>query len=231
MSELTIVEQLALIAQDAKAEYQAMLMWACLSVLAAGALAGVLYAARYAVSRCCRLIRRLGPIGCVMCMPGIVKFVCYGSTKAHLWRFEYANGVKDAGSFCTNDLICAVWTYNPAAEGHTLRAAYQDLTVTNATGQCTDPLHQLEDAMVREGMHAWVVDDATNMRVVVYATYVPPPAVHTNGVYRLNGVMPSMDETPGKYVTPGVQIHVSPETGETRIVTPTNEPPAAATLQ
>lgn len=40
MSELTIVEQLALIAQDAEAEYQAMLMWACLSGLAAGALAG-----------------------------------------------------------------------------------------------------------------------------------------------------------------------------------------------
>lgn len=46
MSELTIVEQLALIAQDAEAEYQAMLMWACLFGLAAGALAGVVYTVR-----------------------------------------------------------------------------------------------------------------------------------------------------------------------------------------
>ena len=50
MSELTIVEQLALIAQDAEAEYQAMLMWACLSVLVAGALAGVVYAVRLSVA-------------------------------------------------------------------------------------------------------------------------------------------------------------------------------------
>lgn len=46
MSELTIVEQLALIAQDAEAEYQAILMWACLSVLVACALAGVVYTVR-----------------------------------------------------------------------------------------------------------------------------------------------------------------------------------------
>lgn len=50
MSELTIVEQLALIAQDAEAEYQAMLMWACLSGLAAGALAGVVYTVRLSAS-------------------------------------------------------------------------------------------------------------------------------------------------------------------------------------
>ncbi len=50
MSELKIVEQLALIAQDAEAEYQAMLMWACLSVLVAGALAGVVYTVRLSVA-------------------------------------------------------------------------------------------------------------------------------------------------------------------------------------
>ena len=50
MSELKIVEQLALIAQDAEAEYQAMLILACLSVLVAGALAGVVYAVRLSVA-------------------------------------------------------------------------------------------------------------------------------------------------------------------------------------
>ena len=50
MSELKIVEQLALIAQDAEAEYQAMLILACLSVWVAGALAGVVYAGRLSVA-------------------------------------------------------------------------------------------------------------------------------------------------------------------------------------
>ena len=233
MNELTIVEQLGLIAQSARAEYQAVLMWACLSALAAGALAGALYAVRNAVSKACRLILWLGPVGCVLCVPGIVKLASYGGSKptpSHLWRFEYANGVADNGSYCTNDLICARWTYSLAAMGHTLRAAYQDLTVTNAAGQCVDPLHQLPDAMVRDASHVWEVANATNMRVVAYAAYVPPPVVHTNGVYHLDGVMPSMDETSGKYVTPGVKIRMNLETGESLIVTPTNAPPSASAL-
>lgn len=234
MNELTIIEQLGLIAQSAKAEYQAALMWVCLSALAAGALAGVLYAVRNAVSKVCKLILWLGPVGCIMAGPFICKMISFGGSKptpSHLWRFEYTNGVTDNGSYCTNNQICARWTYNLAAMEYTLRAAYQDLTITNATGQCVDPLHQLPDAMVRETAHVWEVANATNMRVVVYAAYVPPPAVHTNGVYHLNGVMPSMDETPGKFVTPGVQIHMNLETSESWIITPTNAPPPMSALQ
>lgn len=233
MNELTIIDQLALIAQAAKAEYQAVVMWACLSALAAGALAGVVYAVRNVVSKVCRLIMWLGPAGCIAAGPFIGTMISYGSNKqpvSHLWRFEYSIGVSDAGSYCTNDLICARWDYNIAAIGCTLRAAYQDLTITDGEGRCTDPLHQLPDASVIEGFHNWVVPNATNMRVIVYATYVPPPTVHTNGVYHLNGVMSSMDETPGKYVTPGVPIRATDDDGMGIILTPTSEPPAPSGL-
>lgn len=226
MNELTIIEQLALIAQSAKAEFQTALMWACLAVLAAGVLAGILYAARHAVLRLCRSIASLGPFGCAIVIPCVVAVYVYGSTK---WRFEYVNGVHDNGSYCTNNQICAAWTYDLPAMEYTIKAAYQDLTITNELGVCVDPLHQLLDAMVRDGSHVWEVSDATNMRVVVYATYVPPPAVHTNGVYHLNGVMPSMDETLGKYVTPGVKIIIDTGTGDRKILTPTNAPPQPIT--
>jgi len=233
MNGLTVIEQLELVAQQAQAECQAALMWLCLVALAAFAVALTVCAAKNAVSKVCRMLMWLGPVGFALCLPGIVCLFCYGSTKppAHIWRFEYANGVSDNGSHCTNDLICASWTYSLAAMEFTLRAAYQDLTVTNAAGQCTDPLHQLPDALVRDGSHVWEVPNATNMRVVVYAQYVPPPAVHTNGVYHLNGVMQTMDGVPCKFVTPGVRIQVNIENGDTEIITPTNRPPAAPSLQ
>ena len=232
MNELTIIEQLGLIAQSAKAEYQAVLMWVCLS-----ALAGVLYAVRNAVSKVCKLILWLGPVGCILCGPGIVKFVSYGGSKptpSHLWKFEYVNGVHDNGSYCTNNLICAAWTFDLPAMEYTIKANYQDLTITNATGQCVDPLHPLPDALVREGAHVWPLAEganAENMRVVIYAAYVPPPVVTTNGVYHLSGVMPAMGDNPGKYVTPGVQIIVNLETGESEIITPTNAPPSVSAIR
>ena len=233
MNELTIIEQLALTAQLAKAEYQEVLLWVCLFGLAAVALAGAIYAVRNAVSKACKLILWLGPVGCIIAGPFIGKMISYGGSKppSHLWRFEYANGVTDNGSYCTNDFIYARWTYNLAAMEYTLRAAYQDLTITNELGQCVDPLHQLDDTMVRDGAHVWEVANATNMRVVVYATYVPPPVVHTNGVYHLSGVMPAMGGAPGKFVTPGVQIRMNLETGESLIITPTNAPPPASALR
>lgn len=232
MNELTIIEQLALIAQSAKAEYQAVLMWVCLSALAIGAFVGAFYAARNAMSKVCKLILWLGPVGCIMAGPFIGKMISYGGSKppqpTHLWRFEYVNGVHDNGSFCTNNLICAAWTFDLPAMEYAIKANYQDLTITNATGECVDPLHPLPDALVREGAHVWPLAEganAENMRVVIYAVYVPPPVVTTNGVYHLSGVMPAMGDDPGKYVTPGVQIIVNLETGESEIITPTNAPP------
>jgi len=236
MSELTIVEQLGIVAQSARCEFQGVLLCVCTVGLAATLLCLSVYAARNAVSRVLRLVAWLGPLGCLLIGPALVKLYVYASTKpvTHLWRFEYTNGVTDNGSYCSNDLICASWTYTPAAMEYTLRAAYQDLTITNALGQCVDSLHQLPDALVRDSSHVWTVQNATNMRVVVYAQYVPPPAVTTNGVYHVNGVMRSIDTTNSpmpKYVTPGVQIWVNLETGETEILTPTNRPPSVPLLQ
>lgn len=233
---MTIVEQLALIAQCEAGEWQLGLMYLCIGALCA---IGVCAFAWFVWRGLCRYVdgcRRAGRIGQFLFVVGLIAAVLYGGTKppqpTHLWRFEYVNGVHDNGSYCTNNLICAAWTFDLPAMEYTIKANYQDLTITNATGECVDPLHPLPDALVREGAHVWPLAEganAENMRVVIYAAYVPPPVVTTNGVYHLSGVMPAMGDNPGKYVTPGVQIIVNLETGESEIITPTNAPPQPLT--
>lgn len=180
-------------------------------------------------------VGRGGRVTQILAILATVAIIVYAGTKPpinHVWRFEFVNGVRDNGSFCTNNLICAAWTYDSAAMEFSIRAYYQDLTVTNELGECTDELHQLSDALVRDCSRVWALEEglnAENMRVVIYGTYVPPPVVSTNGVYRLSGVMPSMDGE-RKYVTPGIRISASLEGGGTAVLTPTNEPPASASL-
>jgi len=228
---LSIVEQIGIVSQQGQCEFQTVLMWVCIFALAGlGAFFGLLLLGKACKAYVDRL-KRHGRIGGILLGALTVYMILYGGTKpdAPKWRFEYANGLTDNGSYCTNDQIRAAWTYNVAAMEYTIRAAYQNLTITNSTGQCTDPLHELPECLVKDGSHLWTVADATNMRVVVYATYVPPPVVHTNGVYHLGGVMPTMEGT-GKYVTPGVKTIVFRTSGGEIVITPTNEPPASASL-
>ena len=156
----------------------------------------------------------------------------YAGTKppqpTHLWRFEFQNGVHDLGSYCTNDIIHAEWDYAPAYEPYTLKAKYQDLTVTNEVGVCIDAWHDL-DAVPVAAMHAeWTVPHATNLSVVCYAEYVPPPHVVTNGVYHMEGVSRSMATTNSPapdYVTWGTRVEVVLPNGAVKVITPTNRPP------
>lgn len=228
--ELSIAEQLSIIAQIAEGEFRLWLMYVCLAALGIGFALVSLYAFRNALSRLCRLIKFLGPVGIIMAGPFIVKMVSYGSNKppTHLWRFEFVNGVHDLGSYCTNDLIHAVWDYALAFQPYTLKAKYRDLTITNEVGVCIDIWHDLDDVPVADMVAEWTVQDATNMSVVCYAEYVPPPHVVTNGVYHMEGVSRSMATTNSPspdYVTWGTRVEVVLPNGEIKVITPTNRPP------
>ena len=156
----------------------------------------------------------------------------YAGTKppqpTHLWRFEFQNGVHDIGSYCTNDTIHAEWDYAPAFGPYTLKATYTDLTITNEVGVCIDVWHDLEDVPVAAMSADWFVPDATNMSVICYAEYVPPPHVVTNGVYHMEGVSRSMSTTNSPapdYVTWGTRVELVLPNGATMVITPTNRPP------
>lgn len=161
-----------------------------------------------------------------------IVLMLYAGTKppqpTHLWRFEFVNGVHDLGSYCTNDLIHAVWDYALAYQPYTLKAKYRDLTITNEVGVCIDIWHDLDDVPVADMVAEWTVQDATNMSVICYAEYVPPPHVVTNGVYHMEGVSRSMATTNSPspdYVTWGTRVELVLPNGEIKVITPTNRPP------
>ena len=130
--------------------------------------------------------------------------IIYGGGKTH---FTYQAGLTDAGSYCTNDLIHAEWTWVQQASSYEFRWQYRDVTITNETGEVIDLWHALPNGMVSDGVAEAVVPDATNMQVICWAEYVPPVYVLTNGVYHLNGVMRAMGNAGTNYwVTPGIRI-------------------------
>lgn len=72
---------------------------------------------------------------------------------------------------------------------------------------------------LRQGHWAGVIEDAVDKECYIWVEYIPPPIVHTNGVFHLDGVMPAMNSEPHtKYVTPGILIEVDGE-----VVTPKKE--------
>lgn len=149
----------------------------------------------------------------------------YGGGK---WRFSFSNGVANAGSYATNDLAHASWSYNPAYGIYTFRWAYRDLTLTNEVGVCIDEWHYLPDALVSDGMAEATVPGATNMEYTCYAQYIPPPAVVTNGVYHLEGISRSMATTNSPmpdFVPWGTRVEIVLPDGSIKVITPTNAPP------
>ena len=144
------------------------------------------------------------------------------------WHCSFENGVRDSGSYCTNDLIHASWTYQPAYAAYTFKWAYRDMTLTNEVGVIVDEWHSLPDALVSDGSAEATVTNATNMEIVCYAQYVPPPHVVTNGVYHMEGVSRTMATTNSQtpdYVTWGTRVEVILPNGEIKVITPTNAPP------
>lgn len=226
--DLSIAEQLALVAQSADGEFRLALMWVCLAGLGAIIAFCAIFLARNAVSRLCRLIRFLGPVGVVLAGPFYVKMVSYGGSKGPLWRFTFENGVHNIGSYCTNDTIHASWDYAPAYGDYTLRSAYRDLTFTNEVGVCLDEWHQLDDVPVSDMEADWNVPNATNMEVVCYALYVRPPDTHTNGTYQVYGTVRTLattNSTRPDYVTPNVRTYGVGDDGETRELNRIEPPP------
>ncbi len=233
--ELDVIDQLQIVAIMSRREVQEVLMVAtlcCMGILFLIALSKIF---KNICKRIANALKKMGlfsaMLSVVIITPMVVKAVQNGSTKEDkpkkLWTFEYVNGVYDRGSYCINDEIHAWWRYDPPSRDYTIMASYQDLTITNAHGFCEDELHPLPECPVIDGYHVWNVANATNMRVVVYASYVAPPNVRTNGVYQIEGVMPAISNAT-KYVTPGISIWVNFETGESKILTPTNRPPVAS---
>lgn len=102
-------------------------------------------------------------------------FVCvwYGGGKS----FSFDTGLRDNGSYATNDMVHVAWTYTGIPSASSLYIAYRESGTTN---KWADLGETVVSALVWDGTLA----NATNYDYLVYSTYVPPSPVHTNGVWQ-----------------------------------------------
>jgi len=114
----------------------------------------------------------------------VVGFIQYGSTKS-TWHISFDGGIKQnpiQPSNVTNDLVSIHWTRDDS--GGTLvpeiATVYVDYKLTVDTNGVWETL-----AETTVGAWGWsgVVQNATNYDYNVWAYYIPPEPVHTNGVW------------------------------------------------
>lgn len=207
--ELDLIHTLRIVDACAASEWQRVLAWVCLAALAA-IVVGV--AICYAVRKLDR-IRRRDKLLALVTMVGIAVSVLYGGIGSG-WGFTFIpeTGIYDAGSFVDTETstIYAIWNYEPYVASYKFKWFFK----FKYGGEESDPI-QLPDANVSDGSAMCQIPVPEGMElesftVTCYTEYVKPTHVVTNGVYRLDGVMRSIDSTNApmpKYVTPGITIY------------------------
>ena len=179
-------------------------------------------------------LRRGGRTGLVaFAVFAVVAIIHGGVGHGFSFRFQADSGIYDAGSRFDPEtgIIHAVWTYDPWVSNYAFKWFY----TYKYGGESRGPF-VLPDAVVSDGVAEYQLQtppdgEWESFLVTCYTAYVPPIHVVTNGVYHVDGVMRSMDTRNSdqpKFVTPGIAISVDLETGETRVLTPTNRPPSAS---
>lgn len=184
MEPFTISEQIRIVALEAQKEFQTVLMYVSIFALAAMAvwffLAKVLSPAWGELRRFVKL-SRIQQFVLGVCVIG---FIQYGATKP-TWHISFDGGIKQnpiQPSNVTNDLVSIHWTRD--ASGGTLvpetATVYVDYKLTVDTNGVWETL-----AETTVGAWGWsgVVQNATNYDYNVWAYYIPPEPVHTNGVW------------------------------------------------
>lgn len=84
-------------------------------------------------------------------------------------RWTYLNGVSNNGSTTTtNGLAYANWKFASNAVERIMRVAYRDYTMTNATGEVTDPWHALPSVWAIDQRHIFTVPRADRMEYLCW---------------------------------------------------------------
>ena len=163
--------------------WQTGLLWVCLCAL--GAMAALLFLAKVAAPAWDAL-RRWWSLPCIqrvivgVCVVGLSY---YGATKQG-WHVAYDGGIKAGATanVVTNDTVSIHWQRDTSGgvyvpETATVYIDYRPNTETNAEWGLL--------AQTTVGAWGWsgTVENATNYDYNVWAYYIPPEPVHTNGVW------------------------------------------------
>lgn len=129
----------------------------------------------------------------------VVGLIQYGATKARSPAVRYDGGIKAGATanLITNDLIHITWQRDLSGGVYVPESAavYIDYRPYTATNEQYGLL-----AQTTVGAWSWegVLQDATNYDYNVWAYYIPPDPVHTNGVW----VYKTLKDRAGKYAIP-----------------------------
>lgn len=166
--------------------YHAFQHWTLCACLAAlGMIAAALFAAKVAAPVWVALRRFASLPAIERCIVAVVVcgFVYYGATK-QFWYVTYDGGIKAGATanVVTNDTVSIYWQRDTSEgvyvpETATVYIDYRPNTVTNEEWGLL--------AQTTVGAWGWsgTVQNATNYNYNVWAYYIPPEPVHTNGVW------------------------------------------------
>lgn len=118
-------------------------------------------------------------LGKVLCLVCIVGAVMYGGSKS---KVSYDGGIKADPSnenVATNDLVQVYWVRETGAILPNDAPVYIDYRLKDTTNE----LVNLGQSTVAAGYWSGTVANATNYEYQVWAYYIPPEPVHTNGVW------------------------------------------------
>ena len=163
--------------------WQTGLLWVCMCAL--GAMAALLFLANVAAPVWSALRKWLSLPTIERCIVAVVVvgFAYYGATKPAS-RVSYDGGITNGlfGNVITNDTVHLYWTRDASGgvfvpESATVYIDYRPNTETNAEWGLL--------AQTTVGAWEWsgTVENATNYDYNVWAYYIPPEPVHTNGVW------------------------------------------------
>jgi hypothetical protein len=193
---IDLVEQLRLIHLDALREFQEFTVIAAICVL------GVL------ISVIClkKIIKHFKRVGIMFCFISAGFLYSMATKPPSQGIFNFYSGLTNQGSYATNDTVYISFSYAPVLKDDTLHIDYRD--------DVEKPWTRLYDGLVAQSNLVFTgIADATNLTYWIWAEYIPPPTVVTNGVYQMSGVVKPIDSPEAnRWVTPGIPIRANERT-------------------
>lgn len=120
--------------------------------------------------------RKMRPLGIAFILIAL-GFLHSMATK---WRFD--TGLHNNGSYATNDTVCAKWTYDMQIPSSS--DLYVDYRLSTDTNGLWQTLIKTKASVLTATA---TLLNATNYDYFVWADYIPPTPVHTNGVWTCLG--------------------------------------------
>lgn len=158
--------------------FENAMLYVCVAALVCISVGAFLYATRGYVGPVLDRIRRMSPFEQVFIAIMVGGMCLYGGSKG----IHYDGGIREnqsSPSLITNSTVRITWERVPGAVLPLDSPVYIDYRLKGST----DEWGLLGQATVRDGIFETTLANAEDYEFNVWAYYIPPEPVHTNGVW------------------------------------------------